>query len=451
MIDSCPVVDIHVHAQGTIVPLTAWDLGLRNGFIDIREEAGIWRFGPGPETIGKSDPVGSYLSVFHGPEGGEITLSASGRPVGLEYNYHCLPDREDIFSGFDAVMATVQGHRHPPGGIQTESDYRFILRRYLDSCVAQKVGYTELLQNIHIAHVIRPDLAPKAARERFFLLCKSIVEEFAAKDVILRFHHCPNKTSKSNLPGALEERSLEWTQWLEEAQAVAPDVFVALNSAGHEEQEKKDGGPAAMRKAYARARSLGFGAEAHAGEGIGVEHMQDTMRELPVTRIAHGVQVIESDEAIEEVKERGITLIMMPCINVALGSPIHVLETEMGDVPHVKYIDGGRNARVKTKHISDLAYHPFFHLLREHNLKIALATDNPGMGGKAYKEQVKLLAGMGQNFMPDFRPMGAEELALCNLNAIDAAFCEPEIKQKLAGKLIGWMREHGIIVRHALL
>jgi adenosine deaminase len=446
MIDDCPVVDIHVHAQGTIAPQTAWELGVRGGYIEVWKDkaTGHWQWKDGPVSVGKSDPVGKYSGIFHSPGHEVISLDENGKPVALEYNYHCLSGTDDVFSGFDAVMATVQGHRHPPGGIRTEDDYRFVLLQYLESCKEQKVCYTELLQNIHIAHVLNPKLPPREARSRFYALCKGIVEEFAKQGVHLRFHHCPNKTSKSNLPGALAERSLEWHTWLLEAQADAPGVFVALNSAGHEEQEKADGGPAAMRAAYSMARSSGFGAEAHAGEGIGVEHMQNTMRELPVTRIAHGVQVVESQEAIDEVRSRDITLIMMPCINVALRSPIHVLETADGDVPHVKYHDGERNNAVKTKHISDLSAHPFFPLLRVHGLKIALATDNPGMGGKAYKEQVRLLAGMGCDFLPGFSPLSAEELAACNLHAIRAAFCEPEVKQELEKKLRAWMKRYRI-------
>jgi len=445
MIDECPAADIHVHAQGTISPYTAWELGLRNNLLTVSREAdGNWIYKDGPNHIGKGDPAGSYSRIFCSRGGFEISLDENGRPVDLEYNYNCVGGGQDKFTGFDAVMATVQGHRHPPGGMQTEEDYRFVMERYLDSCSAQNVSYTEALQNIHIAHVLRPDLPPKAARARFFGLCQDIVQTFAVKGVTLGFQHCPNKTSKSNLPGALAERSLEWPQWLIESRDVAPGVFVALNSAGHEEQERLDGGPGAMKEAYTRARDAGFGCEAHAGEGIGVEHMLDTIQSLPVTRIAHGVQVMESAAAITEVYKRGITLIMMPCINVTLGTPLHVKETPGGNVPHAKLKDGVRDPSVHTKHILDLAAHPFFPLMREHKLSIALATDNPQMGGKAYKEQVRLLAGIGYSFPSGFQPLSAEELARCNQHAINAAFCDNATRKKLSDALSAWMRKYNI-------
>ena len=36
---------------------------------------------------------------------------------------------------------------------------------------------------------------------------------------------------------------------------IAPGVFVGITTAGHEEQEKLDGGPFEMKEAYARARA----------------------------------------------------------------------------------------------------------------------------------------------------------------------------------------------------
>ncbi len=445
MIDECPAIDIHVHAQGTISPQTAWELGLCNKLITVSQQAdGTWQLQDGPLHIGKGDPAKRYSNIFCSRGGFEISLDENGAPIDLAYNYNCVGDGHDKFTGFDAVMATVQGHRHPPGGLQTEEDYRFIMERYLQSCVRQNVRYTEALQNIHIAHVLRPDLPPKEARAQFFRLCRDIVKQFAQQNVHLRFHHCPNKTSKSNLPGALAERSLEWPEWLKEANSIAPNVFVALNSAGHEEQERLDGGPFAMKKAYENAKNAGFGCEAHAGEGIGVEHMLDTMQCLPVTRIAHGVQVIESQAAINEVLGRGITLIMMPYINVTLGAPLHVKETTQGEIPHAKMQDGMRDPSVHTKHILDLTKHPIFTLMRDHSVPIALATDNPEMGGMTYKEQVKLLAGFGSNFPSGFLPLSAEELALCNMHALKAAFCSRGVKEELAQALLSWMTKYNI-------
>ncbi len=68
------------------------------------------------------------------------------------------------------------------------------MERYLESCLAQNIRYTQTSQNITIAQVLYPDAEPKAARARFFHLCREIIDEFERRGVFLRFYHCANKT-----------------------------------------------------------------------------------------------------------------------------------------------------------------------------------------------------------------------------------------------------------------
>ncbi|MEJ0010618.1 MAG: hypothetical protein WDN72_09100 [Alphaproteobacteria bacterium] len=88
--------------------------------------------------------------------------------------------------------------------------------------------------------------------------------------------------------------------------------------------------------------------------------------------------------------------------------------------------------------------------MRDHGLPIALSSDDPEQGGIGYKAQVKELAGLTYKFPEGFRPLTAEELALCNLNAVTAAFCGPEVKQRLVRDLAAWMARHRIAVEHRL-
>ena len=103
-----------------------------------------------------------------------------------------------------------------------------------------------------------------------------------------------------------------------------------------------------------------------------------------------------------------------------------------------------------TKHILDLAHHPFFPLLREHKLPLALMSDDPEMGGTSYKKQAKLLAGIGYAFPETLAPMSAEEFALCNLNAVEAAFCDAALKTELAGNIVRWLQENAVAVTHCV-
>ena len=434
MIDDLPVADIHVHVPGTVTPQTAWELGVRNRFIAISDgEAGkAWHHGDA--SLHVDDPHEHYANIFR--KNGGIKLDQQGKPLDIEYDI----DMQN-FKNFDGVMATVQGHRHPPGGIQTEDDFKLVLSDYLKSCVEQKIFYTELQQNIKIAHQLYPNVSEAEARKKFTVMLKGMQEEFAKQNVHVVFLHCFNKTGMANDGKTPHQRAIDGAEWLKEARDIAPGVFVGLESAGHEKDQS--GWPDQLKAGYDKAKSYGFGCEAHGGEGIGVEHMMDVVRNLPLTRLAHGFQSIEDPAAIHEIKDQGITLVMSPCVNVALGSPIH-----KKDGVAVPKSSGGEQ-----HFITQLNDHPFFPLLREYEVPIALATDNPGMGGVDYKTMVKQMAGLvaGHAFTPDTPPLSAEELATCSLNAINAAFCSPAVKQEFTDKLSSWMKKYDVRVEHDLL
>ena len=450
LIDSFPAIDPHIHVPGTISPQTAWDLGLRNKLIHVaRNHEGKWVVIDGPNSIGASDPVERYSNLFISKGGHELTYDKHGNPKDLDYNYFCVKDHQDKFSGFDAIQGTTQGHRHRPGGIQTESDYRFVMERFLESCVRQNLRYVEPSQNITIATVLYPDLSATAARTKFFALTKEIVASFAAKGVVLRFTHCANKTGAANVPGSLKQRANDWVDWLAQAQAEVPGIFVGMTTAGHEGMEIKSGGPDAMAEGYLRLHPLGLLGEGHYGEGAGVEHLDRALECLKLDRLAHAVQMIESPAVIRKIRERDIPVIMMPYINLSLGTTVHLKD----GVPNSKYLPGGqtRDPDVVKTYLKTYEEHPFFTLLRDHQLPIALASDDPQQGGIDYKDQVKLLAGITYTFRDGFRPLTAEELVICNLNAVHAAFCEAAVKPTLIGHIRAWMTQHNIVIEHPLL
>ena len=134
MIDELPICDIHVHLPGVISPRIAWDLGIRNKFISIKKgQDGKYVYSNGSQSLSVLDPHEHYIDIFK--EG--IVLDENAEPQNLEYNIDV-----DSFKDFDRIMATVQGHRHPPGGIQTKDDMMFLLDSYLNDCIRQKIFYS---------------------------------------------------------------------------------------------------------------------------------------------------------------------------------------------------------------------------------------------------------------------------------------------------------------------
>jgi adenosine deaminase len=77
--------------------------------------------------------------------------------------------------------------------------------------------------------------------------------------------------------------------------------------------------PADFAPAYRLARDKGLGGTVHAGEVRGPESVWAAIRDLPVTRIGHGVRSIEDPRLVEELVRRGIALEVCPGSNIALG------------------------------------------------------------------------------------------------------------------------------------
>ena len=77
--------------------------------------------------------------------------------------------------------------------------------------------------------------------------------------------------------------------------------------------------PIDFAPAYRLAHEKGLGCTVHAGEVVGPQSVWAAIRDLPVTRIGHGVRSIEDPKLIEELARRGIALEVCPGSNVALG------------------------------------------------------------------------------------------------------------------------------------
>ena len=77
--------------------------------------------------------------------------------------------------------------------------------------------------------------------------------------------------------------------------------------------------PADFAPAYRLAHEKGLGCTVHAGEVLGPESVWAAIRDLPVTRIGHGVRSSEDPRLVAELVRRGIALEVCPGSNLALG------------------------------------------------------------------------------------------------------------------------------------
>lgn len=146
---------------------------------------------------------------------------------------------------------------------------------------------------------------------------------------------------------------------------------------------------------YAIAAAAGLGCTIHAGEWAGPTSVRAALT-LPITRIDHGVRAIEDPLLVAELAERGIVLNCCPTSNVVLG-----------------VYDGYESHPLPT--------------LRAAGVKVTLGSDDPPYFGATIAGEYDVCA----------ERMGLSELDLREITrtAIDAAFCEEDLKSVLRTRL----------------
>jgi adenosine deaminase len=146
--------------------------------------------------------------------------------------------------------------------------------------------------------------------------------------------------------------------------------------------------PQLFRETYAKAAAAGLHVVAHAGEVVGHESIRDAVNELGVTRIGHGIRVVESASLMAEMRAREIVFEVCPVSNYALGAT-------PASAPHPMrtMVDAG--------------------------LRCTLNSDDPAMFSTDLASQYALLAGQGFSW---------DELWALNCATLDATFMPDEQK-----------------------
>jgi adenosine deaminase len=146
---------------------------------------------------------------------------------------------------------------------------------------------------------------------------------------------------------------------------------------------------------YEIAAAAGIGCTVHAGEWAGADSVRAGMA-LPVTRIDHGVRAIEDPELVAEIAARGIVLNTCPTSNVVLGV------------------------------FPSYEAHPLPRL-RDAGVRFTLGSDDPPYFGASVAGEYEVCA--------ERMGFSEDELLGVTSTAIDAAFCDEELKASLRGRL----------------
>ena len=156
------------------------------------------------------------------------------------------------------------------------------------------------------------------------------------------------------------------------------------------------GRPADYAYSFDMAREAGMPLTCHAGEWGGAAMVAETLRDLRVSRIGHGIGAIDDPALVERIAEDGIVLEVCPGSNVVL-----------------KAVDGW-------------ARHPIAKL-REAGVNVTISTDDPPFFHTTMTAEFEMLHrtfGWGED---DFKALNAAALA--------AAFCDQDTKARVAKRL----------------
>ena len=176
------------------------------------------------------------------------------------------------------------------------------------------------------------------------------------------------------------------------AAETAGDWVVGFGMAGAEDV----GTPNDFSYAFDMARDAGLRLTSHAGEWGGAQSIWDTLEDLKVERVGHGVQAINDPKLVDYLADTGIILEVNPGSNVALGV------------------------------YPSLAEHPISKL-RDAGVKVTVSTDDPPFFHTTMTsefEQLERVFGWG---VDDFKQL--------NQTALEAAFCDVATKDLISRRL----------------
>lgn len=152
--------------------------------------------------------------------------------------------------------------------------------------------------------------------------------------------------------------------------------------------------------AFLHAHEHGLPATAHAGEAKGAESVEESLDQLHIRRVGHGVRSVEAPQTVQRLKALGIHLELCPTSNL------------------------------QTNIYATLKAHPIQALFQSGH-SISINTDGRTLSNVTLTEEYEQLQ---QAF-----GWGRAELLACNLHALEAAFLDEGGKQRLREVLKrGW-------------
>ena len=278
------------------------------------------------------------------------------------------PDR----FAWDGLLDFLAAYDRAASVIRTGEDYRDIAYEYLARQAADGVIYVELT----------------ASRDHARLVGLTDAEHWEGIAAGIDDARADHGIEARILSSAVRNFGVEQAVEVAREAASRPHPYVVGFSLAGDEAGFP---PGLFGDAFAIAAAAGLGCTVHAGEWAGAPSVRNAL-ELPVSRLSHGVRAIEDPALVDELAERGTVLEVCPTSNVALG-----VFGSYEEHPLRALVDAG--------------------------VRVTLGSDDPPYFGAT-------VAGEYAVARERFGLADSQLLAITR-TAIDAAFAEPELRDRL--------------------
>ena len=211
---------------------------------------------------------------------------------------------------FDDLPSFLRMYYEGMGVLETEQDFHDLATAYLTRAHAEGVIYAEIFfdPQAHTARGIAYDTVIRGIRA---------AQEDAEERLGIRSQliMCFLRDMSAESAMATLEQSLPYRDWI---------VGVGLDS------DEKGNPPIKFTEVFARARGEGFGLTMHCDvdQENSTEHIRQTIRDIGVDRIDHGVNALEDEALCDEIALRGLALTVCPISNRCITGSLKALEVK---------------------------------------------------------------------------------------------------------------------------
>ena len=290
---------------------------------------------------------------------------------GLDFPRHRIC--ENGYYQWSDFIDFLQAYDDAAAGIKSSDDYTLITYDYLRRSAAAGVIYTEIMPSFESGLEVGLSYEDKIEG-----IVKGIDQAEKEFGISARIY-----------PACVRHLGPERALYAATVITHNPHPYVVGFGMGGDENflSQKNFAPA-----FKMADEAGLATTTHAGEVCGPESVWDAINHLPVSRIGHGVRSIEDPALLEELVRRNIHLEVCPGSNIAL------------DI------------------YPDFSSHPLPGLL-DAGVELSLSSDDPP----------HFRTDIGREYQIAFEEfsLDASDLYAMTRRALEAAFCDKAMKQRL--------------------